>query len=373
MTTVRELTVSEQQWLRVRKYLQRHRHELAVRAAADYPDGVKLAGTPLLTPPHWRPAAPMPLGDVKLTYQRGCSDDGFPETVRLAAAVLPERADGTPYRRYSDVVSELAAPAIFEDRPTYRLLDAELTGSHAHLAFGLGSYFDGIDTGDAAAHEFASTCLGLPSSGVRAAIGDPCAPNRRPVNVAITTMTLRHDRNAGRAWFLLHWRDPSKVGHAGGMYQVVPVGVFQPSSPAPWNESNDFSLWRCMIREFAEELRGRDENYGSDRTAIDYDHWPFARQMTGALATGEVRAYCLGLGVDPLTFATDLLTVVVIDAPLFDEMFGDIARDNTEGTVLDARPFDRKTVDDATFQHPMQAAGAALVQLAWRHRAILVG
>lgn len=25
--------------------------------------------------------------------------------------------------------------------------------------------------------------------------------------------------------FHLHWRDPAKVGHAGGLYQVLPVGV----------------------------------------------------------------------------------------------------------------------------------------------------
>ena len=44
--------------------------------------------------------------------------------------------------------------------------------------------------------------------------------------------------------------------------------------------------------------------------------------MTGGLADGPVRAWCLGLGTDPLTFAIDLLAVVVIDAPLFDELFG---------------------------------------------------
>ena len=35
--------------------------------------------------------------------------------------------------------------------------------------------------------------------------------------------------------------------------------------------------------------------------------------MTAALDDGQVRAYVLGLGVDPLTFATDLLAAVVFD------------------------------------------------------------
>ena len=35
------------------------------------------------------------------------------------------------------------------------------------------------------------------------------------------------------AW---HYRQPGRVSHAGGLYQVIPVGVFQPSGEAPWNE-----------------------------------------------------------------------------------------------------------------------------------------
>src|SRR4029077_3059346 len=92
-------------------------------------------------------------------------------------------------------------------------------------------------------------------AGLRAQIADPCDLRRRPVNLAISTLTLRLAQATGRASFLLHWRDPAKVGHAGGLYQVIPVGVFQPSGDAAWHEREDFSLWRCMLREFDEELR----------------------------------------------------------------------------------------------------------------------
>ena len=37
-------------------------------------------------------------------------------------------------------------------------------------------------------------------------------------------------------------------------------------------------------------------------------------QLTQALDTGQVRAFCLGIGVDPLTFAIDILTVVTMFA-----------------------------------------------------------
>ena len=46
---------------------------------------------------------------------------------------------------------------MFENRPTYRLTEADLT--KPRLAFTRGRYFDGVDTGEAAAHEYAATRL----------------------------------------------------------------------------------------------------------------------------------------------------------------------------------------------------------------------
>jgi hypothetical protein len=157
------------------------------------------------------------------------------------------------------------------------------------------------------------------------------------------------------------------VGHAGGMYQVLPAGIFQPSGEAAWNARNDFDLWRCMLREYAEELLGADEDHDSERAPIDYEGWLFARRMSAYRESGLVRTWCVGLGVDPLTFATDLLTVAAFDAPVYDELFGGLVRDNAEGTVIAARPFDRATVASLISDYPMQAAGAALLALAVRH------
>ena len=74
------------------------------------------------------------------------------------APLLPERPDGTRYRCYSDALRDLAAPAVFENRPTYRLTEADL--GKRRLAFTRGRYFDGVDTGEAAAHEYAAARLG---------------------------------------------------------------------------------------------------------------------------------------------------------------------------------------------------------------------
>jgi hypothetical protein len=367
------LTSSERDWLTVRSYLGEHRYDLAVDAAKDYPPERRIAGTPLLAAPGWLPPAPVPLQDISLELR-----DAGPAEVEVTTPFLPRRADGTPYRRYSEAMAELAAPLVFENRATYRLTEAGLCARPPRLVFAGGRYFDGIDTGEAAAHEYAAARLGRPApgplpAGVRARVAEPCDLRRRPANLAISTLTLRLDRRRGRASFLLHWRDPAKVGHAGGLYQVIPVGVFQPSGEAPWNRQHDFSLWRCMVREFAEELGGRSEDYGSERGPVDYDSWPFARQLTDALDRGQVRVWCLGLGTDPLTYATDLLTVAVIDSDVFDAIFTKNLQRNAEGEILAAREFAARALDRTVTGEPVQAAGAALLRLAWRHRETLGG
>ncbi len=189
----------------------------------------------------------------------------------------------------------------------------------------------------------------------------------------MSALTLRHDKQAGTATFPLHYREPGKVGHAAGLYQVIPVGVFQPSGEAPWNEANDFSLWRGLLREYAEELLGTDEDHGSELAPIDYATWPLAKAMTDGLAGGRVRAWCLGLGADPLTFAIDLLAVVVIDAPLYDDLFGAAVDANAEGRVTGPRPFDHASVSALLRDAPLQAAAEALLTLALAHRDTLLG
>jgi hypothetical protein len=58
MPAARALTASQSDWLRVRSYLQEHRHALALAAAADYLADRTVAGTPLLAVPGWQPAEP---------------------------------------------------------------------------------------------------------------------------------------------------------------------------------------------------------------------------------------------------------------------------------------------------------------------------
>jgi len=213
---------------------------------------------------------------------------------------------------------------------------------------------------------------------LRSLAGDPCALPRRQSLIAVTTLTLRRDA-AGGASFVLHWRDPAKVNHGGGLYQVMPVGLFQPVTGAPAALRHDLSLWQSMAREYSEEFLGTSEDYQTSGGLLDYDGWPFYRRLTDAMRAGRLTVHCLGLGVDPLSFATDLLAVAVFDADLFDAEFAGLVARNAEGRVITGGglagiPFTAGTVDRLTDgREPFQAAGAALLRLAWEHRKNLLG
>jgi hypothetical protein len=376
-------------WLRVHDYLRGNRHDLAVQAAAGYPERLRLAGTPLLSPARWRPPAPVALADLRLEFRPDALAAKVPDVASLFPQALPQRPDGSRYGRFSEVIEALAAPAVFENRQTYRLVEADLASAGpsagASLILGRGRFFDGVDVSGPAGHEYAAARLGLLEPGLpgprqglagtcrfRAALADPDGFPASRAMLATSALTLRYDRATGTATFPLHLRDAAKVGHAGGLYQVIPVGIFQPSGEAPWNEANDFDLWRGLLREYAEEMLGADEDHGSETAPIDYDGWPLARALTDGLTDGTVRAWCLGMGADPLTFAVDLLAVVVIDAPLYDDLFSGMVADNAEGQVISPRPFDEPAVRALLDNAPLQAAGAALLTLALEQRDLLL-
>ncbi len=291
--------------------------------------------------------------------------------------------DGGRYASYTAAVAALDRPALFENRPCYRLLDARLAAP-AGLRIGETSYFEGIDLGHAVAHELAAAwqrrgdAVRMTDLPLRALAGDPCALARRAALVAVTTLTLRRDSGGG-ASFVLHWRDPAKVNHGGGLYQVMPVGLFQPVTAAAAAIKHDLSLWKSMAREYSEEFLGTSEDYQTSGGLLDYEGWPFYRRLTAARREGRLSLHCLGLGVDPLTFATDVLAVAVFDAPLFDAEFARLVALNAEGRVITGGgpagiPFTAETIARLTGgREPLQASGVAVLNLAWENRARLLG
>jgi len=342
-------------WIETRAWLNEHRWELAASAARLYPSAARVAGTGLLADPSWLPDTAVPLETIRLEW----SEEPIDWSIRGDEAARFEITAG--FARYSDALRALTPPRVFDNRLCYGL--RSIQEPKRTMAFSAVPYFANIDIGEAVAHEFADAVRhghngDLP---LRRAIGDPLDISRRPLPVALSTLVLRDNKE-----MLLHWRDPAKAASGGGLYQVAPVGVFQPSDDAQWNVANDFDLWRSIQREMHEELLGGSEDYGSSAKPIDYSGWEFTRILDRAREKGEVTAVWLGAGVDPLTLVADLLCCVSIKASVFDEVFAGLVTGNDEGITLTA-PFTRESVNHYSSREPMQPAGTALLRLAYSH------
>lgn len=365
-------------WLAVRDHLRSRRLLLSAAASASYPDHQKVERTDLLTRPVWFPQSPVPLAAIGIELQGGATPPIFSGLEAEAVASLPTVNGAAGHGGYSQAMAELARPTVFEDRPVYRLLEADLAGPSPSLRFGEGRYFQAVDVGEACAHEAAAADRDGRPTPFRDLIGDPCDLSRRCAPLAISALTIRIEPASQRASFPLHWRDPKLVAHAAGMYHVLPAGVFQAAGPGPVNRAADFDLWLGLLREYAEEMAGWPEVTATSEHPVDYAGWPFARGMQSARAEGRLRLSAVGIGVDPLTFATDLLVVAVFDADVYDELFGAGPAANEEGKVLSPDgqrgfEFDEATIGGLVREAPMQPAGAALLALAWRHRRELLG
>jgi hypothetical protein len=366
---------SQDRWRHTRRALNANRHALAQVAAGLYPD-TRLGTTGLVTHPDWLPPAPVDLAAVDLVEQVDAPEPVLDGTERETALVRPQQSLVRPYARYTQAIRDLAPPRLFENRMSWRLTDVEWGADKGSMGFADTEYFAAVDVFEPTAHELAYVALDEAGSlrrpgpvmrdlPYRRLIGSPFDLGRRPVLPAISTLTVRAD--GGQAEFLLHRRDPRAVAAAGGMLQVIPSGIFQPSSIRPAARAADFSLWRNIQREFSEELLGMDECDGDGRP-VDYADEPFAT-LDRARAGGSVRVYALGVALDALTLVGEILTVLVVDAEVFDQLAADFVDRNDEGSVVAERvPFTEAAIRELLDSGRVAPAGAGCISLAWRWR-----
>ena len=364
-------------WRRVRRYLNGHRHELTQAADGLYPGLDRVRPTPLLCLAGWLPPEPVEPRRCQADMEPGGAAPAGRRDRATGAGCPPSGRGGRRFTDYADALAALDPPRLLENRICYRLTAVTGGDGTAAMTFGLSTYFAGVNVGEAVAHEFAAWHMSratgprLPDLPLRDLVGQPADLTGRAVNPAISMLTLRRNRD-GTMTFLLHHRDSAQVVHGGGLYQVIPVGMFQPSSDTGTALLGDFDLWRCAVREYSEELLGTPETYGDGTGAFDYDAWPLYRALTKARDAGSLRSCLLGIGVDPLSLAADILAVTIIDADVFDDVFDGLVDSNTEGQVLghdtQGFAFTRGNIERFATREPMQAAGAALLTLAWEHR-----
>jgi len=374
-------------WCKVRLTLNHRRPQLTRAAVALYDGAVRIAGTPLVTSPGWMLAEPVDIGALKLTW----TDESVPFAI-TGGEVESDRSrplmpHGGRYPRYCHAIRDLDPPSLFENRVSYRLLDVACDQGYQKQTYGYTTYFAMVDVCEAVAHEIAAAWLSHDGDAgrirqselpFRALIGDPFDLSRRPLLPSTDTLTIRRDTGTGRSSLLLHHRNSDNVALAGGMTHIIPAGVFQPSGIAPGNISADFDIWHNIVRELSEELLGNPEHNGSGEP-IDYDaEEPFA-SLNAARRDGRIRAWYLGTGLDPLTLAGEILTVLVIDAEVFDQVFADVVAWNSEGDIVFSAdgsvgvPWRRDSVYRLLATEPLAPAARACVELAWDHQDLLFG
>lgn len=377
----------QRQWRMVRHYLDAHRARLTSAVAGLYADVERVGSSSIITKPSWMVAEPVPFADVGLSWTIAAPDPEINGRELETRAIRPLADSGEAYERYSRAMRDLARPRLFENRPGYRLIDMD--GAKPQLTFGYTAYFESvIDVSTALAHEYAAESMaaegssGAPNLGdlpFRRLVGDPFDLTRRALLPSIDTLTIRKGLNG--ASFLLHYRDPASVATSSSLYHLMPAGVFQPSSVAPWHQANDFSLWRSSMREFAEEFLNVEEADGSSVTPIDYEGVEPFRSMSLAQADGAFRMWYFGVGLDPLTLCGEILSVAVIDAEVFDRIFAGLVMTNQEGSLVTANqdapaegiPFSDEHVKRLLDAQSLAAPAAACLELAWRHREHLLG
>ncbi|MGH3838307.1 MAG: helix-turn-helix domain-containing protein, partial [Pseudonocardiaceae bacterium] len=356
---------------------------LAKQVVRLYDPEWRLMRTPALASPSWLPSRPVPIETVTLEWVSASPRPAITGREAELRPVLPLRAPGHAFLQYTSAIRYLSPPGLFENRPSYRLLDVSWEPSgQGKLQFGIATYFDKLDVSEALSHEFAAAMMEnspptwrqLP---FRARLAQPFDLSSRMGSTGIATLTIRRDTTDGSHTFFLLSRDPAKVAVSGGQYGVIPAGEFQPSCIAPARIQDDLDLWRNIVREYSEELLGESEHDGSSGQPLDYECWPFYRAMQRAREAGRLRAYVLGVVLHALGLNPAIMTAVVIDDEVFDDLFRELATVNAEGQVVTSLdddqsvhglPFTEATVRQFLDREPLGGTSAACLALAWRYR-----
>jgi hypothetical protein len=370
-------------FVRERRYLSDHRPELT-QSALRHHSALRDDTLPgMLTRTAWVALRPFPLEELAVSLDLSASPPGAATKVRRTArSTLPRSEAFRPYEGYSQALGELSRPVLFDDRSCYRLLSAQLSGESPELRVGMTSFFASVDESEALAHEYArqvmrgrSGMLRRRALRIREDLPDPFDVDSRTVIFSISSLTLRLEH--GEATFFLHSRDSRAVAIASNLLHLAPSGIFQPTADHVEAITRDCSPWLTLCREYAEEFLGVEEARGESGLALSYEYdEPFAA-INAAYAQGDLRVVVCGMGLDPLTFCPELVTLSYMEDAVFDQIFAELVIRNEEGYIQGSRTregrvrgfaLERETVQDLLESERLSPAAYAAISVASRYR-----
>jgi hypothetical protein len=343
----------------------------------------------LRTPPHWKrypwfqllapgdswiPNEPFEITDVKLSLHSHSNSTNSVARAKDAASDLLKPLDLGSRARYSTALTKLSGMNGLFDGTIYRPIGIDF-GQEKRIDFERASYFEYLDTSEVLSLEMEvrKSSGSLARGGTyRKSLGNPFNLQNRVCSLGINTLTLRLALD-GSATFFLHLRDPLLVANSSGLIALAPAGEFTPSSITMEAMTEDFDFRRNVIREYAEEFLGHKEARGQGGVRIDFaGETPFSDIWEG-MQNGSIVLKGLGIGLDPLTWKPELLTVCTFQAAIFDTIFANMVRRNDEGALIIGEnnvglAFNEDTVKryrSAPFASP---TAAAALHLCWRSR-----
>jgi hypothetical protein len=385
-------------FLRIRRELKSastrsHLESVAKEAQREY---LLAADVPLLVRPGWIVPRPLPLDAVRMDWVEPAVAES-----QLSAAFEPARrvirrywTGSSQYRdTYHDVIERLEEtdPKLFFNGSSFRLLDVSAGTDGVSqekfpvtLTFTAGWYFDALDTTDVLGYETAALSLSprrrdaarMMRGRYRTWLGSPFNLQKRCGIPGVNTLTIR--RGTPVPTFILHERSLQKVATSKGVTHVVPAGEFQPRDLSSLASVVDLDLWNNITREYAEEFLGLDDAQGQ---SIDTQYSSRLDEVASALndarGDGGVSVWFLGVGMDPLMWKPEILTVAIFEPEVFDTIFRDMVTENDEGRLIfrDAEtkqmtPFTESNTNDR-IRDRLLPAGAGCLALAWQHRSEL--
>lgn len=117
-------------------------------------------------------------------------------------------------------------------------------------------------------------------------------------------------------------------------------------------------------------MLGVQDAQGDGTRRIDYETEHPYSLFIDAIQQQRIRLFVFGLGLDPLTWKPELLTVAVIDGKAYQSIFPNGASETYEGKVIENIPFTIDGIESYLASNTRNGASACL-QLAWQHRAYL--
>lgn len=352
----------------------RNEHATLTRKAFEAtPSAWKLPDLPLLGLPSWIPTDPLDLDDVLIEWREPGSIAAVnPRLRRLRDKLLKGLGPGVEGESYSSTLVNLGVQQGLFNGRIYRPLSITVRASQVQITCTLGRYFDYLDTSEVLAFETRTGRAERALKGkYRLGLGNPFDLQNRVASLGVDTLTVRVDNHSSS--FILHQRDSERITHNSNLLGTAPAGEFAPSDVTHEALRRDLDLWHNIMREYAEEFLGLEEAQGRGGSWIDYENDHPYKQLNEGKRAGKIRVKVLGVGLDPLTWKPELLTVCLIDADIFDDVFRNMVSRNDEGLLIFGRRklglrFDWETVSRYISAPDISPSAETCLTLAWRHR-----